>query len=482
MQSFVRATVLHNVGGRAKYISNGEKQEEIVVQSEKVDWEPYAEYERVHAQAKQGVKIVEGREYVIDVPNSWYVTLTTDELQRRCQSIAEEAIGKSTDMQWALHWNKNRTNLHIHVVFSERTREDKGVWDRDIYHTADGKVARRAADRARDADGNVLPPVFRKGQSKGDFSSKDRRYVGKKNLIDTKERVEKHMTERYGVAFDVRAPLHQYHEGKGKDAAIIHEKNLCVIATNAHFERLFAEFPDAIEQFDDLKRAALAEIQKRNVVNFEIGKDNQVEITTCTLKQWQKKQQKEKKRSERPERRIWLISGIKDKLAAAKLKRAEKATEAARIIAEREAEEARRVAEAAAAKLAEEMAIQSVIGRCEARWQAAISSDLRGWQTARGVEALAQMREKGNAFPVVYKGNYGCGTQTFDDWKEAEAFLNDTERAYSEHCRTYGRGMSMREAQSRVIDKQVENAEHRRDQQRGRSDVPRKNSGRDDRG
>lgn len=481
MQSFVRATVLHDVGGRGKYIGSVEKQEEIVVQSEKVDWEPYAEYERVHAQAKQGVKIVEGREYVIDVPNSWYVTLTTDELSRRCQSIVETAVGKSTDLQWALHWNKKRTNLHIHVVFSERTREDKGVWDRDIYHTADGKVARRAADRARDADGNVLPPVFRKGQAKGDFGSKDRRYVGKKNLMDTKKRIEDHMTERYGVAFDVRAPLHQYHEGKGKDAATIHEKNLCVIATNAHFERLFGEFPDAIKQFDDLKRKAIVEVKQRHVVDFEV-KNDKVNIKTYTLKQWQKKQQKEKKREARPERRIWLISGIKDKMAANKLKRAEKAAEAARIIAEREAAEARRAAEAEAAKLAELLGKQSVIERCEARWQAAIDSDLRGWQTARGVEALAQMRERGNAFPVVYKGNYGCGTQTFDDWKEAEAFLDRTERTYSEHCRTYGRGMSMREAQSRVLDEQIRNAEQRQQQQIGRGDVPRKKNGRDDRG
>ena len=41
MKSFVRVTKLPSISGRAGYMSDPGKQEEIVVQSEPVDWQPY---------------------------------------------------------------------------------------------------------------------------------------------------------------------------------------------------------------------------------------------------------------------------------------------------------------------------------------------------------------------------------------------------------------------------------------------------------
>lgn len=147
MKGFARVTKLSNVGGRADYISNPDRQESIVAASEPVDWKPYHDYEM--ANQKTAARNNEGREVVIALPNKW-AALSRDELTRRAEKLAVTAAGKSTDMQWAVHWNKAHTNLHIHVIFSERQREkEPGRWDRDIYLTDEGKVARRKADRAR---------------------------------------------------------------------------------------------------------------------------------------------------------------------------------------------------------------------------------------------------------------------------------------------------------------------------------------------
>lgn len=239
MQSFVRMTKLPNISGRAGYISNPDKQEEIVLQSEAVDWQPYVEYEL--ANQKTDKKNNQGRELVIALYNEWY-HLPPDELREKVQTIVEAAVGKNTDLQWAVHWNKTRTNFHVHVIFSERTKEEMKRWDRDIYHTADGKVAKRKADRAKDADGNDLPPVHRKGDLQGGFSAKDTKYKQKGWLQDTKEAVLQQYKE-WGVQLDEQGILHQYHEGKGSESAQIKEKNTAIKINNKLYKSYEQRFP-----------------------------------------------------------------------------------------------------------------------------------------------------------------------------------------------------------------------------------------------
>ena len=78
------------------------------------------------------------------MPNEWK-DLEKDELARRVDFLSQRAIGAdiNQEYQWAVHWNQARTNLHAHVIFSERKLQlnDKATsrWDRDIYLTAEGK-------------------------------------------------------------------------------------------------------------------------------------------------------------------------------------------------------------------------------------------------------------------------------------------------------------------------------------------------------
>ena len=184
MKGFARMTKLYNIGGRTDYISNPKRQEEILAKSESVDWKPYQEYEKSHQMS--ATRNNEGRELIIALPNEW-AKIPPEQLQSKAQKVAETAIGKSTDMQWAVHWNKAHTNLHLHVVFSERQKEKEPKrWDRDIYHTEDGKVARKKADRAKNPDGTDRPPVHKKGELKDGFTAKNPDYNKKSWLYNQK--------------------------------------------------------------------------------------------------------------------------------------------------------------------------------------------------------------------------------------------------------------------------------------------------------
>jgi len=227
MKAFARMIKLSNIQGRADYITDEKRQENILAVSESVNWKPYQSYERENP--KSNVRNNEGREIIIALPNEWVKDV---DLSVKAQTIASVAIEKNTDMQWAVHWNKEHTNLHMHVVFSERKKTD-GLkrYDRDVYLTEDGKVAQRKADRVRDKNGNIKPPIYQKGDFKGGFSAKDTRYKSKAWLHEMKANVRQVM-ERYGATIEQNDPLKQYHHGKGTEAPKIIEKNVIIKQAN----------------------------------------------------------------------------------------------------------------------------------------------------------------------------------------------------------------------------------------------------------
>ena len=258
MKFFARITKLNNISGRAAYITDDKKQEDIVAQSEKVDWKPYQDFEKNNQ--KSNSKNNEGREIIIALPNGWQF-LSPDEQFEKFKKIAETAVGKKTDLQWAVHLNKadskdpgGRTrkidNLHLHVVFSERSLrniaadnfKDVKCWDRDIYHTKDGKVARSKAERAKDEHGNIRPPVHRKGepkvsQGKYEFSAKDTQYKSKAWVQGMKADVLAVFRDM-GVNIESNDPVRQQHEGKGPVADKIRESNNAVKQVNAEINRV----------------------------------------------------------------------------------------------------------------------------------------------------------------------------------------------------------------------------------------------------
>lgn len=261
MKSFCKMTKLSNIGGRADYISNPARQEQILAKSEPVDWKPYQEYERAHQMSSEPNN--EGREMIIALPNAW-AELTAQELAARAQCLAVAAVAKATDLQWAVHWNKDHTNLHMHVVFSERQKENNpGCWDRNIYLTDDGKVARRKADRARLPDGSVAPPIHRKGELKDGFTAKNTDYKSRRWLHEQKGKIRAEL-KRLGAVIDRDQLLHEYHEGKGAEAPAIRAKNIVIRANNDQIEQILAKYPSA--SLKQLKFAAMKAVNESAVL------------------------------------------------------------------------------------------------------------------------------------------------------------------------------------------------------------------------
>lgn len=243
MYSFVRMTKLSNIGGRADYISNPDRQENLLFSSTPVDWQPYADFEKNNKKSTEPNN--EGRELIISIPNSWD-KLSKKKLEARCTTLIERALGKNTDYQFAVHYNKIKSNLHLHVIFSERQRtEPTGeVWDRNIYLTDDGRIARKKTERAKDDNGRVLAPVHRKGEPKSNgFTNKDKKYKSSAWLENVKAEVLVSINEIDKKA-DVKAPtgyFHEFHEGKGNRSNEIFYVNEVIRATNKEIERLIEE-------------------------------------------------------------------------------------------------------------------------------------------------------------------------------------------------------------------------------------------------
>lgn len=307
MRDFARVTKLSNIAGRADYISNPKRQEKIVAKSAPVDWQPYRRFEQTNQRTAS--KNNEGREVIIALPNSW-ARLLPWELQKRAQALAETAIGKKTDMQWAVHWNKARTDLHLHVVFSERQKENVvGVWDRDIYLTAEGKVARSKAERATLPDGSVAPPVHRKGEAKGGFTAKDTKYKTQKWVYEMKGQLRDLMRDRWRVKFDEPQLLHEYHEGKGKDAPKIREKNEVIRAINKNYAELMAR-PDVPDRTKRKFEAIAVENAKQGIVIF-LHDENTIGV--CDLQHWRAREARLEKEAKNTRKGIFKRSEAEDR-------------------------------------------------------------------------------------------------------------------------------------------------------------------------
>lgn len=280
MYTYVRVTKLPDIVGRSAYITNAtgrHKAEDIVCCGGAVeDWKPYQTYERNHQRSSEPNN--EGRELIVALPNSWGSLIARPLLKSRIDSLAKQLLGKDTDYQYAVHWNKTHTNLHVHIIFSERQKcpqtNAKGAtsdfYDRDIYLTQDGKIARRKADRAVDEHGNEKPPVHRKGEpKKQEFTGKDSKYKSKDWLQGVKQAIKR----RFALEIEkkhVTNYLHTYHEGKAPKAAeIAKQRNEVMRSLNQWLDDRKKEGYVLKEEGDK----AYFELYKRFVGIIEDGKD-----------------------------------------------------------------------------------------------------------------------------------------------------------------------------------------------------------------
>lgn len=280
MKSFARMTKLNNVVGRSKYICNEERQEEIVCMYQStcmntISWSDVARYERSHR--KSEAKNNEARELILPLPNNC-VKLPTDQLDDFISDMIAAAVPEldvdANPMELAVHWNHDRSNLHAHLIFSERRYTGEVTyWDRDIYQTQDGRVARSKKERAVDSDGNFLPPIHRKGDIKSDgFSAKDPVFKSRSFTKTVADRLDAFFSRQKWIHLEKTQPwhIHERHQGKGPKADMIKGINARIKEFNADVDFLLDHKFISTAAAVDMKKRGLNQLRANEYPRVEL--------------------------------------------------------------------------------------------------------------------------------------------------------------------------------------------------------------------
>ena len=122
MAGYLDSRKLTNVKGRIKYITNKDKQENIVDYFNTVDnefWKMLAkENQERHRQVKAGGKCCEARELIIGIPQN--TTITAEQI---CNTFKNKY---GVECSCAIHQNNKAgiINKHCHLIFSEIIKLD----------------------------------------------------------------------------------------------------------------------------------------------------------------------------------------------------------------------------------------------------------------------------------------------------------------------------------------------------------------------
>lgn len=150
-RQFLRQNNLHNVVGRIEYIRGDTGKQEYMMAFYSTmpdeDWKNLAQYnqERFKKNKKgfnknKKCSAIEARELILHIPHE-YANRDPHELVKLVGDDWKKRFG--TDCCLAIHWNKTKTNFHIHLIYSERVREDK-VATRNMYYDSDWKKCKKA--------------------------------------------------------------------------------------------------------------------------------------------------------------------------------------------------------------------------------------------------------------------------------------------------------------------------------------------------
>lgn len=191
--SFVRQSKLTDVRGRIDYISNPERQENLYATYTTVPDKYWRDLSRENQEdfSRSGTtgKCIEARELIIALPPSFSMydpeIVLKDFVDRFKNKYDVECTA-------ALHHNKTRTNLHIHLIYSERkelSEPEIKIATRTRYYDPNGKHVRTKKE-ATDEHGELLPgyKVVKKGEiyEKHRFEKKNALFKSSAFLDDVK--------------------------------------------------------------------------------------------------------------------------------------------------------------------------------------------------------------------------------------------------------------------------------------------------------
>ena len=192
--SFIEMAKLHDLSGRITYISSHAKQEHLyevyATEPDRAFWRELAKCNQEEFE-KSGTngKCIEARELMIALPES-FISYDHDYLLKKMVDKFKEKYG--VECFAALHHNKRKTNLHIHMIFAERRRLDQPeekTATRNMFYDEKGKHVRTKKE-ILDGDGNIRKgcKIIKKGEvyERKIFTIKDGRFKQESFLDEAK--------------------------------------------------------------------------------------------------------------------------------------------------------------------------------------------------------------------------------------------------------------------------------------------------------
>ena len=192
--SFIEMAKLHDLSGRITYISSHAKQEHLyevyATEPDRAFWRELAKCSQEEFE-KSGTngKCIEARELMIALPES-FIHYEHDYLLKRMVDEFKKRYG--VECYAALHHNKRKTNLHIHMIFAERKRLEQPTEKtatRNMFYDEQGHHVRTKKE-ILDDDGNIRKgcKIIKKGEvyERKIFTVKDGRFKQESFLDEAK--------------------------------------------------------------------------------------------------------------------------------------------------------------------------------------------------------------------------------------------------------------------------------------------------------
>lgn len=285
MKNFVRLQKIPTVVGRLDYIfrqgafSKKELQEQLVYFHDNFgaeNWKKLANFEAAESK-RLNVKLTQARELIIALPNCMKDAKDAESLYKK---IADN-LASGQPYAFAVHWNKSKTNLHMHLLLSERQKlnisQEPKRYRQDIWAKEDGSRALKVEDRHHimhrkgdiqyDKDGNIK---YKSAENSG-FSLKNKSMQKKSWLLEKKQEATKLLKDLgYEItSFDSKEGfLAEKHEGKGnseytqrikRENAFIRSQNIERAKTISRYKKQYATAKTEFLEFKkDLSSAVKA--------------------------------------------------------------------------------------------------------------------------------------------------------------------------------------------------------------------------------
>ncbi len=192
--SFIEMAKLHNLSGRITYISSHAKQEYLyevyATEPDRAFWRELAKCNQEEFE-KSGTngKCIEARELMIALPES-FIHYDHDYLLKRMVDEFKKKYG--VECFAALHHNKRKTNLHIHMIFAERKRLEQPtekIATRNMFYDEQGRHVRTKKE-ILDGNGNIRKgcKIIKKGEvyERKIFTTKDGHFKQESFLDEAK--------------------------------------------------------------------------------------------------------------------------------------------------------------------------------------------------------------------------------------------------------------------------------------------------------